>query len=199
MSVFEGLNVPDELSYRQRWSHYFALLFGALAVFIGVNLRDSALYATKVYTNSQAGIRAEYPDNWLIDEGGNYVFRVRDVAQVGFKTTIQVAARPISSATTERNLVDALTLSRSQTLASYAAFGTRPYLLPNEVQATAVTYTYVASESNPFLESIPVVVEGLDILAISRGQAIIITFLSDSRTYTANYSRFAQFLVSLEF
>ncbi len=199
MTVIEITTARDELSYRQRWGHYFVLLFGALALFIGINLRDSALNATKVYTNSQAGIRAEYPENWLIDEGGSYIFRVRDVSQVGFKTTIQVAARPISSVTTERNLVDALTLSRSQTLASYTAFSTRPFLLPNEVQATAVTYTYVASESNPFLESIPVVIEGLDILAISRGQAIIITFLSDSRTYDTNYPRFEQFLASLEF
>lgn len=199
MGVIEITTAHNELSYRQRWSHYFALLFGAVALFIGINLRDSALNATSVYTNSQAGIRAEYPQNWLIDEGGDYIFRVRDVAEVGFKTTIQVAARPISAATTERNLVDALTLSRSQTLASYVAFGTRAFLLPNEIQATAVTYTYVASESNPFLESIPVVVEGIDILAISRGQAIIITFLSDSRTYDANYSRFEQFLSSLEF
>lgn len=199
MSFIETLSGRDELSYRQRWSHYFALLFGVAALFIGVNLRDSALNATVVYTNSQAGIRAEYPDKWLIDQSGDYIFRVRDVAEAGFKTTIQVAARPVSATTSARNLIDALSLDRAQTLASYTVFEIRPFLLPNEVEATAVTYTYVASESNPFLESVPFVVEGMDILAISRGQAIIITFLSDSRTYERNYPRFQQFLNSLEF
>ncbi|MBI5669921.1 MAG: hypothetical protein HZC41_18155 [Chloroflexi bacterium] len=199
MSFIETLSQRDILSYRQRWSHYFALLFGAAALFIGVNLRDSALNATVLYTNSEAGIRAEYPDKWLIDQSGDYIFRVRDVAQVGFKTTIQVAARPVSPVTTARNLVDALTLNRAQTLASYTVFEIRPIVLPNEVEATTVTYTYVASETNPFLETVPVVVEGMDILALSRGQAIIITFLSDSRTYRQNYPRFQQFLSSLEF
>lgn len=199
MTFIEATSRQDETTYRQRWSHYFALLFGAVALFVGVNLRDSALSASKLYTNSQAGIRAEYPENWLIDEDGDYVFRVRDMAEVGYKTSIQVSARPVSSATTSRNLVDILTLSRAQTLASYVVFETRPYLLPNEDPATAVTYSYVASETDPFLQSIPVVVEGMDILTISRGQAIIITFVSDSRTYDQNLLHFQQFLANLEF
>ncbi|HEX2905305.1 MAG TPA: hypothetical protein VHO69_00485 [Phototrophicaceae bacterium] len=199
MAVIETTRRQDELSYRQRWSHYFALLFGALGLFIGVNLRDSALNAALVYTNREAGVRAEYPENWLIDETGDYIFRVRDFTQVGFKTTIQVAARPVSAVTSARNLVEALTLNRSQTLSSYTVFRIEPFTLPDEVSATAVVYTYVATETNPFLESLPVVVEGLDLVTISRGQAIIITFLSDSRTYEENYPRFQQFLTSLEF
>jgi hypothetical protein len=199
MAVVEITSQRDELSLRQRWSDYIALLFGLFSLFIGMNLRDVALNATVVYSNSQAGIRAEYPENWLIDEQGNYIFRVRDVTQIGFKTTIQVAARPVSAITSTRNLIDALTLSRSQTLSSYTVFAIEPYVLPDEIEATAVTYTFVAAESDPFLQSIPVVVEGLDILTISRGQAIIITFLSDARTYDQNYPRFQQFLSSLEF
>lgn len=199
MAVVEITSQRDELSLRQRWSDYIALLFGLFSLFIGMNLRDGALNATVVYNNSQAGIRAEYPENWLIDEQGNYIFRVRDVTQIGFKTTIQVAARPVSAITSTRNLIDALTLSRSQTLSSYTVFAIEPYVLPDEIEATAVTYTFVAAESDPFLQSIPVVVEGLDILTISRGQAIIITFLSDARTYDQNYPRFQQFLSSLEF
>ncbi len=199
MAVVEITSQRDELSLRQRWSDYIVLFLGLFSLFIGMNLRDGVLNATVVYSNNQAGIRAEYPENWLIDEQGNYIFRVRDVTQVGFKTTIQVAARPVSAITSTRNLIDALTLSRSQTLSSYTVFAIEPYVLPDEIEATAVTYTFVAAESDPFLQSIPVVVEGLDILTISRGQAIIITFLSDARTYDQNYPRFQQFLSSLEF
>ena len=42
------------------------------------------------YVNSEVGIRALYPQHWLIDTSGDYVFRVRDLSQLGFKTTIQV-------------------------------------------------------------------------------------------------------------
>lgn len=190
----------EELSQRQRWSHYFALIFGAAAFVIGINLRDSTLNASTLYTNSQAGITAEYPANWLIDSSpGNYVFRVRDPSQIGFKTTFQVMVSPVSPSATARNVLDALSLNRAPTLAAYNVLAVEPFVLPDETAATAMTYTFVATEANPFLESVPVVVEGLDILTIKRGQAIVISFLSDSRTYEQNYAIFERFLQNLKF
>lgn len=190
----------EELSQRQRWSHYFALIFGAAAFVIGINLRDSILNASTLYTNSQAGITAEYPANWLIDSSpGNYVFRVRDPSQIGFKTTFQVMVSPVSPSATARNVLDALSLNRAPTLAAYNVLAVEPFVLPDETPATAMTYTFVATEANPFLESVPVVVEGLDILTIKRGQAIVISFLSDSRTYEQNYVIFERFLQNLKF
>ncbi len=200
MAVIEFGSVPDELTQRQRWSHYFALIFGAIAFVIGVNLRDSILNATTLYTNSQAGITAEYPQNWLIDESPpEYIFRVRDPSQTGFKTTYQVAVSPVSGSTSARNLLDALSMNRAPTLDGYRILSREPFTLPDESTATAMSYTFVATETNPFLESIPVVVEGLDILTITRGQAIVITFLSDAANYEQNYAQFEQFLRNLRF
>lgn len=200
MALIEIGAAREELSQRQRWSHYFALIFGIAAFVIGINLRDSTLNATTLYTNSQAGITAQYPANWLIDSSpGNYVFRVRDPSQVGFKTTFQVAVSPVSPSTTARNVLDAFSLNRAPTLAAYSVLAVEPFVLPDESEATAMTYTFVATETNPFLESVPVVVEGMDILTIKRGQAIVITFLSDSRTYEQNYAIFEQFLRNLKF
>jgi len=190
----------DEVSQRQRWSHYFALVFGAIALLVGINLRDSALNAATLYTNNQAGISAAYPANWLIDSSpGNYVLRVRDPSPMGFKTTFQVAVSPVGPASTARNILDGLSLNRAPTLAAYTVLSREPFILPDETEGTAMTYTFVATEGNPFLESVPVVVEGLDILTIKRGQAIVITFLSDSRTYEEDYIIFEQFLGNLQF
>jgi hypothetical protein len=191
---------PAELTFRQRWNHYLALIFAAVGLFIGVNLRDSILNATTLYVNTQAGITAQYPQNWLIDTEGNYIFRVRDISQVGFKTTIQITVQPVSASTSNRNIFDALTLSRAPVLAAYRVLSIDDTLtLPDETPATSMTYTFAATESDPFLESVPVIVQGQDILTIKRGQAIIITFLSDSTTYESNYPFFQQFLNSLEF
>jgi len=71
--------------------------------------------------------------------------------------------------------------------------------MSNEQAATAMNYTYANIESDPFLETVPVVVRGIDILTIRRGQAIIITFLSDASSYNENYAYFERFLASLEF
>lgn len=187
------------LTLRQRWSNYLTIMLGVFSILVGINLRDTVIYASTIYTNLQAGIRAEYPRNWLIDEDGDYIFRVRESTTLGFKTTIQVTTRPVSPATSTRNVLDALSLARAQTLAAYRVFEEQPYSLPDEVPATAMTYTFVAAEVNPFLQSVPVVVLGIDIITIARGQAIIITFLSGADAYQQNLPIFERFLETLNF
>ena len=110
------------LTLRQRWSNYLTIMLGVFSILVGINLRDTVIYASTIYTNLQAGIRAEYPRNWLIDEDGDYIFRVRESTTLGFKTTIQVTTRPVSPATSTRNVLDALSLARAQTLAAYRVF-----------------------------------------------------------------------------
>ncbi len=200
MTSTEFIANSSELTFRQRWNHYLVLLFGVIAFLIGVNLRDSVLNATTIYSNPEAGIEAQYPQNWLIDQDGDYIFRVRDTVQSGFKTTIQVSVRPVGGATSTRSILDALTLSRFQILASYKVLSVNDsFPLPNEQQGTRMNYTYADIESDPFLESVPTVVRGIDILTIKRGQAIIITFLSDANSYENNLPIFERFLASLEF
>src|ERR1700733_4081271 len=108
-----------QLSFRQRWNHYLVLIAALIGLFAARSLRDNTLFAVTPYFNTTAGIRALYPRNWLIDTSGDYIFRVQDASRVGFKTTIQVSVQAVSTNTTTRNLVDALTLNRSQLLAGY--------------------------------------------------------------------------------
>jgi hypothetical protein len=200
MTIVEISNIANELTPRQAWGHNLVVMLSVLMFFVGVNLRDSTLNATRSYTNLEAGIRAEYPQNWLIDTSGDYVFRVRDVSQIGYPTTIQISVRPVGADTPPRYLFDALTLNRSQTLASYNVLASGlSFILPDETEANAMTYYFVASGNNPFLQSVPIVVRGIDILTIRRGQAIIITFLSESNSYDQNYAVFQRFISSLEF
>ncbi|MCB9451827.1 MAG: hypothetical protein H6672_10330 [Anaerolineaceae bacterium] len=200
MTVVEVTRSVDaRISPRQRWSHYFVLIFGIIGVFMGMNLRDSTLNAVSIYVNTEAGIRAAYPRDWLRDSSENYVFRVRNTAEIGFKTTIQIAINPVGSDTTAWNVLTAQTLNRAQTLAAYNVTTIEPYTLPDETQATIMNYSYVAADPNPFLESVPTAVRGSDILVIKRGQAIIITFLSDAQSYEQNVAILNQFLRNLEF
>jgi hypothetical protein len=200
MTVFEIIDSGGELTARQRWANNLLILFAIVAFIIGVNLRESSLNATWLYTNTEAGIRAEYPQNWLIDTQGNYVFRIRDVSQIGYPTTIQLSVQPVSSSAPPRYIFDALTLNRSQTLAQYNVLASgESFTLPDESSATRMDYIFAATENDPFLQNVPVIVRGQDILAIKRGQAIIITFLSESTRYEQNYAIFERFISSLEF
>lgn len=199
MAVIEITTTEDRITPRQRWGHYFVLVFGALSLFIGMNLRDNALNALTLYVNTQAGIQASYPRGWLIDSAGDYVFRVRDVSDIGFKTAILITVLPVGPDASAWSILTSQTLNRAQTLAAYTVTLIEPYTLPDESEGTTMHYTYVVSDPNPFLDSVPVAVRGSDLLVIKRGQAIIITFLVDSRLYEQKIAVFNQFLSNLEF
>ncbi len=184
---------------QRRWGHYLTL--GVLAAMLGLGaiFRDQIVYATVQYVNSEAGIRANYPAAWLLDEQGDYVFRARDMAHLGYKTTIQVALLPFAEPMTARNLIDNQALRRAPTLSGYRLLRVDDtYLIGGDQPATLAEYTFVFTESNPFLEALPMVVIGRDIIIIRRGQAILISFIADADTYTRELLRFEQFLESLE-
>lgn len=199
MTVVEVLSDAMPSNRQQRWGHYLTLVVGVLALLYGLNMRSSALNATVIYNNVQAGIRAEYPRNWLLDEDGDYVFQVRDMSRVGYKTTIRVATRPVSASMTERNVLDSLNITRPLNLSTYTPLSFEATTLPDESPGTAMTYSFVETETNPFLASLPVVVSGLDILTIRGGQALIITFRADAATFDEDVAVFNRFLRSLDF
>jgi len=200
MSLIEvDFSTNDQLTQRQRWSFYGSLILVIVGVYIGYSLRESALTQTVSYSNIEAGIVSDYPSRWLLDEDGDYVFRIRDMSNRGFKTSIQVQTLPVSADIVERNLLDQLTLSRSQFLIDYNVLGYSDFLLRNEISSIAMNYTYVSRDANPFLEGISTVVIGLDILTIQRGQALVITFRADSSIYERELATFNQFLENLSF
>lgn len=191
---------PDNLSNRERWNHLLAVITACMLFAIGVNLRDSAIYASTSYSNLEAGIRVEYPRNWLIDSGDRYIFRVRDLASIGFKTTLQISLQPVGTETSYRTIFDGLTLSRSQILAAYRELSRdNEFLLPNDVIAASMSYTYADLQNDPFQQAIPSVVRGTDVVVIRGGQAIIVTFLAVASSYQDNLPYFERFLRSLDF
>lgn len=199
MSLVEIVGQHIELSRQQRWSHLLTLAIAALAMLYGIHMRDSVLNATTTYTNVQAGIRAHYPQNWLIDEAGDYVFRVRDMMRVGYKTTIMVQTIPVGPNASARTVFDTLNINRPQTLLGYKPISREDIILPDDSPAVVLDYVLVDVETNPFLESLHTIVQGRDILTIRRGQAILITFRADAQSFSEEVAIFNRFLNSLEF
>jgi hypothetical protein len=197
MTFVEVTDARDEITQRQRYSHYFVIAYAIIAVVIGINLRDSALYSTVPYTNPQVGITAFYPQNWLLDSAGDYIFRVRDMRQPGFKPSIVVDIVPITLATTARNILDSLVFSRSQTFSGFDVLAEESIVLPSGIEATRMSYIYVESDADPFLESLPSIVEGEDIIITQGGQALVISFLADTDQFAEYRLIFDRFLNDL--
>lgn len=199
MAIIDTLEPSESATRQQRWSHFLTLLLAVLSLLYGLNMRNGILGSTVLYTNVRAGIRANYPQNWLIDESGDYVFRVRDMARLGFKTTIQVRTIPVGANATPGNVLTTLNINRSQTFVGYKALSRENLLLADDTSAVSFDYYFVDFETNAFLESPPVVVLGRDIVTIRGGQAIIVSFWADAQTFDADVATFNRFLNRLEF
>ena len=199
MAIETGSAAANLLTPRQRWSMVFSFLLIGVGLIAGINLRDSSLSQSLIYSNVEAGITARYPFRWLLDEGEEYIFRVEDTALLGFNTLIQVSTLPVGPDTTERNLLDRLTLRRSQTLIDYTVLGYDIYVLPDETSAVTMSYSFVSRDSSPFLEGVSSIVAGLDVLTISRGQAVIISFRADASIFQRELATLDRFIQSLEY
>ena len=187
------------LTQRQRWSLILSYAAIALGLLAGINQRDSALNAASVYSNATAGITARYPARWLLEESGEYVFRVRDMAHRGFNTAIEISTVAAGADASARSLFDQLSLARAQVLIDYNVLGYEAYALPDDSPATAMAYSFVAREASPFLQGVSAVVRGLDILTVRRGQALIISFRADSRIYDRELATLRAFIENLEY
>ena len=199
MEFETGRSPAIQMSPRQRWSIAFTYMLIFLGLAVGVNQRDSALNLASEYSNLEAGISAKYPARWLLEETGAYIFRVRDMAHRGFNTVIEVSAAPVGSDTSERNILDQLTLQRAQVLTDYTVLAYDEFRLADDSPAISMSYSFVSRDSNPFLEGVSSIVYGLDILTVRRGQALIIAFRADADIYLRELETLRWFVQNLEF
>ena len=199
MEFDTGRSPALQITPRQRWSIALSYLLIAIGLALGMNLRDVSLNMSSVYRNFEAGITASYPARWLLDETGDYVFRVRDMSHRGYQTLIELRTLPVGPDSTERNFLDHLSLQRAQVLVDYTVLGYDSYRLPDETWAISMSYSFVARDASPFLEGVSSIVNGLDILTLRRGQALIITFRADSSIYRRELETLRWFVQRLEF
>lgn len=182
-----------------RFAHVMSIGIIIITGLYGLNIRQGILYATQNYNNIQVGISLDYPAQWLLDNDGNYVLRIRDMQRIGYKTTIQISLSPGGSNVTARNILDGLNISRPLALSTYDVQFIEPYTLPNGTEGTIMRYTFVDTETNKFLQTVPVVVIGQDILIRRGDQALIISFHADANTFDQDIELFNRMLSSLEF
>ena len=199
MAFDTGRSPAIQITPRQRWSIALSYLLIAIGLALGLNQRDAALNLSSVYRNVEAGITASYPARWLLDESGDYVFRARDMSHRGYQTLIELRTLPVGPDSAERNILDHLSLQRAQVLVDYTVLGYDTYRLPDETWAISMSYSFVARDSSPFLEGVSSIVNGLDILTLRRGQALIITFRADSSIYRRELETLRWFIQNLEF
>lgn len=190
--------IVDPTARRVRFAHYFTILYCIAGIIMAFILRDAALFATTEFRNSEVGVTAYYPANWLLDTSSS-VLHVTDTARSGFKTIIEVRVLPFAPRMSARNVIDGLTLARQGMLQDYRNLTTREITLRNQDVAIVNEYQFVYAPNDPFLQSLSKTVVGRDVLVIRRNQAILITFQTDARTLEEDMAIFDRFLDTLEY
>ena len=105
---------------------------------------------------------------------------------------------PVGAEATPRNVVDTLTLQRAGRLSTYRVLSIEPSTL-GESEALEMTYAYVQTDVNPFLSTVPVVVQGRDVVVIRGSQAVVVTYREERSRFDENEIIFDNFLDTLEF
>ena len=188
-----------ELTFKQRWNDYLAIAVAILALVIGITQRDSALSATQTYENLEAGVRARVPFGWLLETNGtDYIFRATDPNALPFKTLLQASTLTVGPDASPANVLYLLEIERPNQFANYRVISRENVTLRDGSDAIRLTYAYVQDERNPFLESLPIVVEGVDVVVLRQSQAVIVTYREEQSSFNQNLYRFDDLLQSLE-
>jgi hypothetical protein len=161
--------------------------------------RTNAINATVFYEDERSGLRAQIPLNWILSQGvDDTVFRVENPQARPFKTTIQVSVQAVGDDAVPRNIVDQLKLQGPVRLTGYTSRGEEIFRL-GEDEAVRIEYAYIQVELNPFLEAVPIVILGEDVVVLRDNQAIIITYREAEVNFERHRFYFENFLTSLEY
>jgi hypothetical protein len=187
------------LTFTQRWNTYLAIALAGAVLFIGITMRNKALNATQTFEDLEAGIRAQVPNGWLVSaQTDEYVFRAEDPNALPFKTLLQVSVMTVGQGATPNTVLDLLTIGRSIRFATYIELSRSDDTLRDGSKAKRMKYAYVEFERNPFLQSLPVVVEGVDVVVLRGSQAVIITYREERNSFDEHLYRFENMLRTLE-
>lgn len=198
MSYIEIDESQQGLSRSQTVNSVFIVAAAVLMLAIGLLMRNSADAATP-FLDEASGIRALIPVNWLITtDDPSFVLQAEDPGAIPFKTLLRVSLIAVGEEATPRNVVDTLTLQRAGRLAIYRVLSIEPTTL-GEDEALEMEYAYVQDDPNPFLNAVPVVVRGRDVVVIRGSQAVVITFREESSRFDDNEFLFDRFLETLQF
>lgn len=170
----------------------------ALALVLGLLLRNFTLYRTEKFAFDNLGITGRVPADWLKEFGDDPLLSVRNPMAGGFSPILELRSRPLAEEANEAMVLDALALERAATVDAYKTLGVTQVLV-NETPATQRRYAYVEVNHNPYVDRLPLVVEGVDLTLRREGQVVVVTFLADSDTFDLYYRYFRAFVEGLKF
>lgn len=180
---------------RDRWADWLVIGIVVVALLLGWAVKAWAESDTESFNDPETGLTLHYPAGWLAGSAEDYMFKARDPQSGPFKITYQVTsdkldpARPISLV----DAVNATVVNRARKLTAFRLLDVEPVdeegqPLPDNIDAASekreapgaiwARYVYIEEKPDPFKESLPAVVLGLDYTTVKGEYLYTFTLLA---------------------
>jgi len=182
---------------------YDAFVIGlfALTLIAGIGLKGWVVGKTTAFTTKDSTLSLRYPAAWASQAIKGKLLSVRDLQSEGvFKTTFSVEATELDPAAVGpvQELVEPFTEDKGQALSGYRILE----ISDSEVDgldAIRISYAYVDEPvESPFQRSVPVVVQGVDVLVIHGSRLYILTFSAPATSFSQQAETMESILDSVD-
>ena len=174
----------------------------AVALLLGWVVKMAAEGRTVAYRAGQAGdLPLRYPFGWVrVDVQPPVQLQVEDCWATPFRTALTLERRPLPSNMAQplSAVQQTLALERGRTWAAYRVLQMENDVSVKGRKGMRVTFAYVETNPNPFLETMPVVVQGEDYPLPVGNQVYIVTLTAAEANYARGQRSLRALLRSLE-
>jgi hypothetical protein len=198
-SQTETKQIPWETSLR-----YDAFVIGlfALVLIAGLGLKTWVEGEATIFTDPDANLSLSYPASWAPQTEKGTLLSIRDLQSKGtFKVTFSVAARELEPTAIKpiQELVEPLNEEKGQELTAYRILEISDTKV-DKLEAARISYAYVDDPIGGSLQtSLPVVVQGVDILVIHGTNLYVFTFAAPAATFSQQTGTLEAILCSVSF
>ncbi len=189
-----------QTSRAQGYTEWAVILLVAVALVAGWAIKASAENAVEPY--SANGITLSYPAHWMPSKPSDGSLRFRDTQAGGVPATITVRPASACSADAAASAVAAeaegLILTHGSDLTAYSTLSTDSAAFRGQ-PTRRVSYTYVEDNANAFMQSLPVVMLGEDLVTYQQGQVYVISLRAPQDEFAEAQRKFEALLGSIAF
>ena len=190
------MGIVQAIRRRERRAELAVLALVLVALLLGLALRQRVMSETVPF---EAGdISGECPARWLRQMGDDPLLRAEDPLGGLFNTVLELRVVALAEEAEVALALDALALDRARGSSSYRALGTDTVVVGGET-AMQRRFVYVYDDPNPYLQRLPVVVQGAELALRDDGRVIVATLLAAEDEFDSEQARFVDFVESLEY
>jgi len=191
--------VHERAQRRDRWVSWVVVGVTVVALILGCLVKTAAEGRAVLYEGN--GIRVRYPADWVRAKAQSPVLlQLEDRWATPYRTTLRLERRPVPAGMEKilPAIQNSMALERGRGWAAYRVLRSDGNVEVGGTTGMHVTFAYVETNPNPFLETVPVVMYGEDYLFPIGDQVYVATLTAAEANYTQAQRALAAFLRSLD-